>query len=65
MLRTKVHPISEWQNKKEVSISYHCDSMICNLYINIIHIKPMTKTRFYEDVFSLITLSLDFLNLKV
>lgn len=43
------------QNKEEILISYHRNRMVHDMYINVLHINPMTRTVYCTDAFDLNT----------
>lgn len=43
------------QNKEEVHISYYRDGIVQDMYINVLHIEPMTRTVYCTDAFGLNT----------
>ncbi|MED1093999.1 YolD-like family protein [Bacillus paramycoides] len=47
--------IQSLQNKEEILISYYRDGMLHDMYINVLHIEPMTKTVYCTDAFGLNT----------
>ncbi|PRT19821.1 YolD-like family protein [Bacillus wiedmannii] len=47
--------IQSLQNKQEILISYYRDGMVQDMYINVLHIEPMTKTIYCTDAFGLNT----------
>ncbi|PFS80175.1 3-oxoacyl-ACP synthase [Bacillus cereus] len=47
--------VQSLQNKKEVLISYYRDGLIHDMYINVLHIEPMTRTVYCTDAFGLET----------
>ncbi|MEK4620619.1 YolD-like family protein [Bacillus sp. FSL K6-0273] len=47
--------IYSMQSKKEISISYYRDGMVHDMYINVLHIEPMTRTVYCTDAFGLNT----------
>ncbi|MCP1176183.1 YolD-like family protein [Bacillus sp. 1663tsa1] len=47
--------IYSMQTKEEINISYYRDGYISNMYINVLHIEPMTKTVYCTDAFGLNT----------
>ena len=47
--------IHSMQSKEEISISFFRDGMIQDMYINVLHIEPMTKTVYCTDAFGLNT----------
>ncbi len=47
--------VQSLQNKKEVLISYYRDGLIHDMYINVLHIEPMTRTVYCTDAFGLNT----------
>ncbi|KAB2460798.1 YolD-like family protein [Bacillus sp. CH126_4D] len=47
--------IYSMQTKEEIDISYYRDGHISNMYINVLHIEPMTKTVYCTDAFGLNT----------
>ncbi|OUB35183.1 hypothetical protein BK708_05010 [Bacillus thuringiensis serovar yunnanensis] len=40
---------------EEIHISYYRDGMVQDMYINVLHIEPMTKTIYCTDAFGLNT----------
>ncbi|PEO38369.1 YolD-like family protein [Bacillus wiedmannii] len=47
--------IQSMQTHEEISISYYRDGMVQDMYINVLHIEPMTKTVYCTDAFGLNT----------
>ncbi|MED2186827.1 YolD-like family protein [Bacillus wiedmannii] len=47
--------VQSLQNKEEILISYYRDGMVQDMYINVLHIEPMTKTVYCTDAFGLNT----------
>ncbi|RWS41478.1 YolD-like family protein [Bacillus mycoides] len=47
--------VQSLQNKEEILISYYRDGVIHEMYINVLHIEPMTKTVYCTDAFGLNT----------
>lgn len=47
--------IQSLQNKEEIHISYYRDGMVQDMYINVLHIEPMTRTVYCTDTFGLDT----------
>lgn len=47
--------VQSLQNKEEILISYYRDGMVHDMYINVLHIEPMTRTVYCTDTFSLNT----------
>ncbi|MEI5924035.1 YolD-like family protein [Bacillus sp. TD10] len=47
--------VQSLQNKEEILISYYRDGLIHDMYINVLHIDPMTKTVDCTDAFGLNT----------
>ena len=47
--------INSMQNKQEILISYYRDGIIQDMYINVLHIEPMTRTVYCTDAFGLNT----------
>lgn len=47
--------IYSMQTKEEINISYYRDGHISNMYINVLHIEPMTRTVYCTDAFGLNT----------
>ncbi|WP_225990130.1 MULTISPECIES: YolD-like family protein [unclassified Bacillus (in: firmicutes)] len=45
--------VQSLQNKEEVLISYYRDGLIHDMYINVLHIEPMTRTVYCTDAFGL------------
>ncbi|EJQ51197.1 hypothetical protein IEQ_02137 [Bacillus cereus BAG6X1-2] len=43
------------QNKEEILISYYRNRMVHDMYINVLHINPMTRTVYCTDAFDLNT----------
>ena len=41
------------QNKEEIHISYYRDGIVQDMYINVLHIEPMTRTVYCTDAFGL------------
>ncbi|PEX67018.1 YolD-like family protein [Bacillus cereus] len=39
------------QNKEEIHIYYYRDGMVHDMYINVLHIEPMTRTVYCTDAF--------------
>ncbi|UTG85130.1 YolD-like family protein [Bacillus paranthracis] len=47
--------VQSLQNKQEILISYYRDGMVQDMYINVLHIEPMTRTVYCTDAFGLNT----------
>ncbi|MDM5462576.1 MULTISPECIES: YolD-like family protein [Bacillus cereus group] len=47
--------VQSLQNKEEILISYYRDGMVHDMYINVLHIEPMTRTVYCTDTFGLNT----------
>ncbi|WP_423060040.1 YolD-like family protein [Bacillus cereus] len=47
--------IPEQYEEEEIHISYYRDGMVQDMYINVLHIEPMTKTIYCTDAFGLNT----------
>lgn len=47
--------IYSMQSKEEINISYYRDGHISDMYINVLHIEPMTRTVYCTDAFGLNT----------
>jgi hypothetical protein len=47
--------IQSLQNKEEILISFYRDGTIQDMYINVLHIEPMTRTVYCTDAFGLNT----------
>ncbi|WP_369355598.1 YolD-like family protein [Lysinibacillus capsici] len=47
--------VQSLQNKEEILISYYRDGMVQDMYINVLHIEPMTRTVYCTDAFGLNT----------
>lgn len=47
--------VQSLQTKEEILISYYRDGMVHDMYINALHIEPMTKTVYCTDAFGLNT----------
>ncbi|EJQ44584.1 hypothetical protein IEE_02774 [Bacillus cereus BAG5X1-1] len=47
--------VQSLQNKEEILISYYRDGMAHDMYINVLHIEPMTRTVYCTDTFGLNT----------
>ncbi|MGG0458714.1 YolD-like family protein [Bacillus mycoides] len=45
--------VQSLQNKEEILISYYRDGMVHDMYINVLHIEPMTRTVYCTDTFGL------------
>ncbi|MDM5433466.1 YolD-like family protein [Bacillus hominis] len=43
------------QNKEEILISYYRNRIVHDMYINVLHIDPMTRTVYCTDAFDLNT----------
>ncbi|MDM5438886.1 YolD-like family protein [Bacillus hominis] len=43
------------QNKEEILISYYRNRIVRDMYINVLHIDPMTRTVYCTDAFDLNT----------
>lgn len=47
--------VQSLQTKEEILISYYRDGMVHDMYINVLHIEPMTRTIYCMDAFGLET----------
>lgn len=47
--------VQSLQNKEEILISYYRNRMVHDMYINVLHIEPMTRTVYCTDAFDLNT----------
>ncbi|NRQ69741.1 YolD-like family protein [Bacillus cereus] len=47
--------VQSLQNKEEIHISYYRDGMVHDMYINVLHIEPITRTVYCTDAFGLST----------
>ena len=47
--------VQSLKTKEEVLISYYRDGMVHDMYINVLHIEPMTRTVYCTDAFGLNT----------
>ncbi|MEJ3738140.1 YolD-like family protein [Bacillus cereus group sp. BceL035] len=47
--------VQSLQNKEEILISYYRDGLIHDMYINVLHMEPMTRTVYYTYTFGLNT----------
>ncbi|PDZ02125.1 3-oxoacyl-ACP synthase [Bacillus cereus] len=47
--------VQSLQTKEEILISYYRDGMVHDMYINVLHIEPMTRTVYCTDAFGLNT----------
>lgn len=47
--------VQSLQNKEEKLISYYGDGMVQDMYINVLHIEPMTRTVYCTNAFGLNT----------
>ncbi|WP_371399440.1 YolD-like family protein [Bacillus toyonensis] len=45
--------VQSLQNKEEIHISYYRDGIVQDMYINVLHIEPMTRTVYCTDTFGL------------
>ncbi|HDR7709662.1 TPA: YolD-like family protein [Bacillus cereus] len=43
--------VQSLQNKEEIHIYYYRDGMVQDMYINVLHIEPMTRTVYCTDAF--------------
>ncbi|MBE7098117.1 YolD-like family protein [Bacillus cereus] len=51
----QIRLVQSLQNKEEILISYYRDGMVHDMYINVLHIEPMTRTIYCTDAFGLNT----------
>ncbi|MCP1284052.1 YolD-like family protein [Bacillus sp. S0635] len=47
--------VQSLQTKEEILISYYRDGMVQDMYINVLHIEPMTRMIYCTDAFGLNT----------
>ncbi|TPV38159.1 YolD-like family protein [Bacillus dicomae] len=51
----QIRLVQSLQNKEEILISYYRDGMVHDMYINVLHIEPMSRTIYCTDAFELNT----------